>query len=120
MPLPERTKTITLEAAGAPEFSVTFIRMQGMPYAEMLKVYAKPPEGMTDLDHIKQKFAALIESWTVEDYDGNIYPLPKNDDTVIDRFPTVFIERISEEMLLDAGTGLDLVNGNKTSSQQDL
>tara|TARA_Y100000310_G_scaffold345002_1_gene461085 strand:- start:3067 stop:3423 length:357 start_codon:yes stop_codon:yes gene_type:complete len=110
MPLPELEKTITMERAGAPEFSVTFLRIPGMAYKEMLDLF-KEDDRDSDEERIKKKMKALIVHWTIEDVNGDRQPLPKDDPDVVFRLPSSFIELITLEMLEDSSGGLkDAVN----------
>ena len=63
MPLPELTKTITLEKVGAPEFEVTFTRIPGMKYGEMLEIF-KTEDKLSPRERVKTRFKQLIVGWT--------------------------------------------------------
>ena len=121
MPLPEQTRTIDLEPVGAPEWSVTFKRFEGLPYAEMLEIFGtKANEGLDDLEMMKRKFSAMIVSWNICDYDDSPFPQPSDDPNVAGRIPSSFAEYMGGQILEDANKGLGLARGSVTNSQDEL
>ena len=105
MPLPDLEKTITLERAGAREFSVSFLRIPGMTYQDALNL-GKGDAKLSDEQRVKKKLSKLIVAWNIEGRDGEPFDLPSENPDVIFTLPDAFIEVISEEMALDMMEGV--------------
>lgn len=103
MPLPDKSMTFTLEKVGAPEFSVTVIRIAGMPYSEMiehLKISDVDRKMYGEEAPVINHFRGLIQHWNVEDHTGKI-PLPSENDEWFKRLCTQFTNFITETILED-------------------
>ena len=102
MPLPELTKTIDLGPVGAPEFTVTFKRMAGIPYEEMQRIFGNQKTQLSPEKLVEKRFSQLIIEWNIMDYNGKPYPLPKDKPKVTGTLPSAFVDFIGNALLEDA------------------
>ena len=121
MPLPEVEKTFSLEDVGAPEFHITFCRIPGMTYDEMIK-FRKEQENTDNPDTLlKIQLKFLIKEWNLVDAEGIAIPIPRKNKDILGVFPMSFVEYIHGVIMKDSVDGraveFPLVNENETNSQ---
>lgn len=105
MPLPETTKTITLEAVGSPEFSVTFKRSGAIPFGEINKYEQKLAalgEDASENERTKLFFEDRIVAWDIKTEEGFQHPIPSEDGDVVWRIPLLYVEYISAMISQDS------------------
>jgi len=117
MPLPETTKRVTLEEVGAPEFYIEFKRIPALLHDEMKAVFPANRKALQDIETDEQatefvdeltnrQFSALIVAWNIPDRETEkVLPIPSKDETSIGRLPSLYMEFISGQILIDQNQG---------------
>jgi hypothetical protein len=136
MPLPERTKRITLEDIGSPELFVVFKRTSGMPYGDFLDVFGDDVEGedsdakqLTGREIVEKRFAGLIVDWNIP-HDHTVcgasctdpelaLVLPSQEPSVVFSVPRLFADFISDAMLKDSIEERESFLVSRTKSDPD-
>jgi hypothetical protein len=148
MPLPSKTKRLTLESVGAPELFIEFRRTAGMMYGEFLDIFGeeelprsdgsdgsedKPVK--TEREITQERFAGLVIDWNIPhdhtvctksicDDPSRVLVLPEIEPSVVFEIPKQFSDYISREMMLDHISSqedfLDSANQNRESSDHSL
>ncbi|AFK87703.1 hypothetical protein Tsac_2850 [Thermoanaerobacterium phage THSA-485A] len=74
-------------------YTVTMKNPKYLPFGEASKFANE--DGMTAL---KNALAALIISWNLDDENGNILPLPKDDPTSLDKVPAIIVNYLGAKI----------------------
>ena len=106
MPLPETTKTITLEPVGAPEFWFKFKRVPGMKYMELMEFNnIGSSEEMSEDEKLVKRFSMLILDWNIPNEEGDVRPIPNVDPQSVMELPVLFSEFIARSIFADSEEG---------------
>lgn len=90
--------TKTLDVIGKPSWYFTYRRLGAIPMEETINMMRKQKVSITSETNVQeivsslesslQDFIGLVTDWNIQDFDGNIYPIPKDDSNVWKKIPT--------------------------------